>query len=82
MEMGRKFLLVGLYVTVQPGSIMQIAIGTITAAVYLMVQLQAQPYRNQSDNYLAVASSFCSCESCASSARRCTCRTSVFLGRK
>jgi len=58
MEMGRKFLLVGLYVTVQPGSIMQIAIGTITSATYLMVQLQADPYRNRSDNYLAVASSF------------------------
>ena len=36
----------------------QIAIGTIVAAMYLMIQLQAQPYKNQSDNYLAVASSF------------------------
>ena len=54
----RKFLLVGLFVTVQPGSIMQIAIGTIFNAAYLMVQLQARPYKNQSDDYLAIASSF------------------------
>ena len=35
MEMLRKFLLVGLFVTLMPGSITQIAIGTITSAVYL-----------------------------------------------
>ena len=57
-EMVRKFLLVGLFVTIQPGSIMQIAVGTITCAVFLMVQLQTNPYRNRSDNYLAVSSSF------------------------
>ena len=33
MEMLRKFLLVGLFVNVAPGSIMQISIGTITCAV-------------------------------------------------
>ena len=54
----RKFLLVGLFVTIEPGSILQISIGTIVCAMYLMVQLQAQPYRNMSDNYLAVSSSF------------------------
>ena len=46
MEMIRKFLLVGLFVTLMPGSITQIAIGTIVCATFLMVQLQAQPYRN------------------------------------
>jgi len=58
MEMLRKFLLVGLFVTVMPGTIMQISLGTIVCAVYLMVQLQASPYKNRSDDYLAVASSF------------------------
>jgi len=58
MEMLRKFLLVGLFVTLAPGSITQISIGTIVCAMYLMVQLQAQPYKNMSDNYLAVATSF------------------------
>ena len=33
MDMARKFLLVGLFVTVAPGSITQIAVGTIVCAV-------------------------------------------------
>ena len=41
MEMMRKFLLVGLFVTFQPGSILQIALATVVSATYLMVQLQA-----------------------------------------
>jgi len=58
MEMLRKFLLVGLFVNLMPGSIMQIAIGTMFTAAFLMVQLQAQPYKTDSDDYLAAASSF------------------------
>jgi len=57
-EMGRKFLLVGLFVILEPGSILQIAVGTIVAAAYLMVQLNAQPYRNKADDYLATSCSF------------------------
>ena len=59
MEMGRKFLLVGLFVW-QPtqGSITQISVGTIVSAVYLMIQLQARPYKHATDDYLASASSF------------------------
>jgi hypothetical protein len=37
---------------------MQIAAGTIVASVFLLVQLQAKPYRNSSDDLLASASSF------------------------
>ena len=57
--MGRKFLLVGLFVW-QPtqGSITQIAVGTIVAAVYLMIKLQAKPYKHATDDYLATSSSF------------------------
>ena len=40
MEMLRKFLLVGLFVTLEPGSVLQITIGTIVAAAYLMVQVR------------------------------------------
>ena len=58
MEMMRKFLLVGLFSNVATGSITQIAIGTIFSATYLMVQLQAAPYKNTSDDFLAAASSF------------------------
>ena len=39
MEMLRKFLLVGLFITLEPGSVLQITIGTIVAAAYLMVQV-------------------------------------------
>ena len=57
--MGRKFLLVGLFVW-QPtqGSVTQLAVGTIVAAVYLMIQLQARPYKHATDDYLATSSSF------------------------
>ena len=36
MEMLRKFLLVGLFVVVKPGSILQIAIGATVCAIYLV----------------------------------------------
>jgi hypothetical protein len=36
MEMLRKFLLIGLYVVLEPGTILQIAIGTITSAAYFV----------------------------------------------
>jgi len=58
MEMLRKFLLVGIFVTLAPGSILQISVGTIVTAAYLMVQLQASPYKNDMDDYLAQGSSF------------------------
>ena len=36
MEMLRKFLLIGLLVTIEPGTIMQISFGTIICASYLV----------------------------------------------
>ena len=45
-------------------TIMVLSVGTIASAAYLMVQLQAAPYKNQSDNYLAIASSFSLLMSC------------------
>ena len=56
--MARKFLLVGLFVTIEPGSITQITSGTIVCAVYLLVQMQAKPYKHRTDEYLATGSSF------------------------
>ena len=52
MEMLRKFLLVGLFVILKPGSIMQLAVGTTFCAAFLMVQLQASPYKMRSDSTL------------------------------
>lgn len=57
-EMLRRFLLVGLFVVVEPGRITQTALGAIVCAVFLMIQLQAQPFRQRTDNYLALSSSF------------------------
>ena len=57
-EMLRKFLLVGIMVVIEPGTVTQLVLGTIISAVYLMIQLQAHPYKNKSDDYLAAASSF------------------------
>ena len=54
----RKLLLVGLFVPLAPGSILQITIGTIVCAVHLLVQLVARPYKNPMDDYLAQGSSF------------------------
>jgi hypothetical protein len=36
MEMLRKFLLIGLFVTFEPGTVIQTAIGTIVSAAYLV----------------------------------------------
>lgn len=57
-EMIRRFVLVGLFVVVEPGTIMQITLATIFCAVYLMVQLQVRPFKRPGDNYLALAASF------------------------
>ena len=56
-EMARKLLLVGIFVTVEPGSVTQLAIGTIVCAVYLIIQLTAQPYARATNGFLATASS-------------------------
>ena len=58
--MGRRFLLVGLFVTwpYERGTIMQLALGVLVAISYMAVQLHAQPYRDLSNNYLALLASF------------------------
>ena len=39
-EMTRRFVLVGLFVVVQPGKVLQVFLGTTFSAFFLMVQLQ------------------------------------------
>ena len=56
-EMSRRFLLVGVLVTHNQGSIEQLGYGTLVAFVYLIIQLVAAPYRKQSDNFFAAACS-------------------------
>jgi hypothetical protein len=52
--MFRRFLLVGLLSIVQPGSILQLVLATLVSLLYLTVQLQAAPFKQQGDDYLAL----------------------------
>ena len=54
----RRFLLVGLMVVVHNGEMIQLIIGTLIAAILLFFQVQAAPYNDMSDDYLAAVSSF------------------------
>jgi len=45
-------------VLVEPGTLLQISIGTMFCAAYLLVQLKAAPYTKRADCFLADASSF------------------------
>ena len=57
-EMARRLVLVGFLVPFAPGSLQQLACGLMVAVVYLLLQLQARPYRRLADNYLAMTASF------------------------
>ena len=54
----RRFVLVGLMVLYQD-TMMQLVVGTLLAAAFLLFQVQASPYRNRSDDILASSVSFC-----------------------
>ena len=55
--MGRKFLLVGLMVLAQ-GSMRQLYLGIIFAVAFLLFQVQAAPFKEQADDFLAASASF------------------------
>ena len=57
VEMLRRFVLVGLMILAQ-GSIMQIIVGILIAAIFFLLQLQSNPYVDTSDDFLAAATSF------------------------
>ena len=59
VEMSRRFLLVGVYVVgpFHPGSMMQLALASLTCVMYLVVQMLVVPYRAHADNYLALGCS-------------------------
>ena len=58
VEMGRRFVLVGLLILYQD-TMMQLILGTLLAATFLLVQLVASPYKETTDDLLASSSSFC-----------------------
>ena len=58
VEMTRRFVLVGVLVLVLRGSIMQLIIGSVFALVHMFFQMQAAPYADSGDDFIANASSF------------------------
>ena len=54
----RRFVLVGLMVLFQD-TMMQLVVGTLLAAAFLLFQVQASPYVNMMDDLLASSLSFC-----------------------
>lgn len=58
VEMFRRLFLVGIMVIVRRGSLTQLVIGSLFSVVYLLVQMQAMPFRSTADDYLANACSF------------------------
>ena len=58
VEMLRRLLLVGLMLMVYEGQMLQIMLGTIAAAILLFFQVQAAPYNDIADDYLASGASF------------------------
>ena len=56
VEMLRRLVLIGMMVLIN--GTMQLVVGGLLAAVFLLVQVQAAPYNDPADNFLASASSF------------------------
>ena len=53
----RRFLLVGVAVVISPGSLTQLAVGTVVSLAHMMVQIQARPHRHTSDVFVALSAS-------------------------
>ena len=58
VEMIRRFVLIGIMIVVYNGSMLQLTIGTLCASILLFFQVQAAPFVDDADDYLAAASSF------------------------
>ena len=52
-EMTRRLTLVGIFVVIEQGSMMQVMIGTAFSAAYMLLQMQVAPYVDTSENFLA-----------------------------
>jgi hypothetical protein len=58
MEMARKLVLIGFFVIIAPGSILQIAVAFIVCSAYHHMLVQVSPFKNKSDAFLSRASSY------------------------
>ena len=52
--MGRRLVLLGFVGIIEPGSVWQIVVAMTFSLLYTVIQLQAAPYKDESDGYLAV----------------------------
>ena len=52
VEMVRRLVLVGFFVLVNRGSIVQIVLGSIFCAIYLLMVMQAGPYKESGHDFL------------------------------
>ena len=59
--MFRRVFLIGIMVLVMRGSIMQLVISNMYCLAHLLLQMQAGPFNNTADDYLANACSFALC---------------------
>lgn len=50
--------MVGVFVTIEQGSVIQLIVGTAFSTAYVLIQTQTSPYAVMSDNYLANGASF------------------------
>ena len=58
VEMTRRLVLVGFFVLVSRGSILQVVLGSAFCAVYMLVALQVRPFKEMADDFLASVASF------------------------
>jgi hypothetical protein len=56
--MARRLTLVGFFVVIEQGSMMQLMIGTAFSACYMLLQMQVAPYTETTDDFLANSCSF------------------------
>ena len=56
--MARRLTLVGVFVVIEQGSLMQLMIGTGFSACYMLIQMQVAPYTDTSADFLASGCSF------------------------
>ena len=57
VEVLRRFLLVGVAVLISPGSLVQLVFGSLTSSLFLVLQVQAAPFKSKVDATLALMTS-------------------------
>ena len=58
VEVLRRFLLVGVACVIRPGTLTQLFLGTTVALVFLVLQMQARPFKRSAEGFLSMATGF------------------------